>query len=363
MGRLPALVALFLVAIQAALPAQNRLRATGAANFLKEPGGIRLATLVRGVEYAVGRTNSGFTETTIEGWIFAASTEATTRDGFDLTVIAGGGENLRATPGGAVVARLQEGTLLSKVSTSGNWIRVRRSGWVPRGNLGAPEPQAVAANPPPPPPPAAAPGSQATQPAPASPPVSPPATPRADSGTTRPVPTQDAPPVGNVSDRATLKDGAALSLTPDGQPVLTATTGPDVEIVDRARDWVKVRVEGWVRTADVAAETSAQPRVTAAMLREAPDRFVGQTVEWKVQFLAVREADALRPEIPKGQQYVLARGPLPETGFVYIMVTKEQANRFLERAPLDEVRIEGIIRAGRLRYLPTPVVELTKVGQ
>ncbi|MGE3616170.1 MAG: hypothetical protein AB7L66_09890, partial [Gemmatimonadales bacterium] len=68
------MVALFLVAIQAALPAQNRLRATGAANFHKEPGGIRLATLVRGVEYAVGRTNSGFTETTIEGWIFAAST-------------------------------------------------------------------------------------------------------------------------------------------------------------------------------------------------------------------------------------------------------------------------------------------------
>ena len=82
---------------------------------------------------------------------------------------------------------------------------------------------------------------------------------------------------------------------------------------------------------------------------------------WRVQYLAVQEADALRPEIPRGQQYVLARGPLPESGFTYIIVTKEQAAEFRQLAPLDEVAVDAVIRAGRTKYLPTPVLELVKV--
>jgi hypothetical protein len=84
-------------------------------------------------------------------------------------------------------------------------------------------------------------------------------------------------------------------------------------------------------------------------------------VVWRLHFLARQEADELRPEMPKGQPYLLTRGPLPESGFVYVMVSSAQANLVEGLRPLDEIRIEGIIRSGRTRYLPTPVVELTRL--
>jgi hypothetical protein len=72
----------------------------------------------------------------------------------------------------------------------------------------------------------------------------------------------------------------------------------------------------------------------------------------------VQTADELRPELPAGQPYVLARGPLPEAGFVYVVVSREQAERFRAMEPLEEFRANGVIRATRTRYLATPVIEL-----
>ena len=174
-------------------------------------------------------------------------------------------------------------------------------------------------------------------------------------------PRNDAPAADSVSGTAVIKGGAVVAATPDGKPALTAEVATEAQVVGRARDWVKVRVEGWVRTADVSAETVAGPRITGVMVRENPDRFVGQSVTWRLQFLAVQQADALRPEMPAGQPYVLARGPLPEAGFVYLMVSKEQVEQFRRLSPLDEVRVEALVRAGRTKFLPTPVLELTKV--
>jgi hypothetical protein len=76
--------------------------------------------------------------------------------------------------------------------------------------------------------------------------------------------------------------------------------------------------------------------------------------------LAVREADDLRPELPKGQPYVLARGPLPETGFVYLAVPAAEAATFRRMEPLAEVRVRATIRAGRSRFLPTPVLTFVR---
>jgi hypothetical protein len=149
--------------------------------------------------------------------------------------------------------------------------------------------------------------------------------------------------------------------SPDGARIGTLDE-VDVVVKERQREWVKVTVEGWVRSADLAAEVDAAPRVTGAMVREHPDRFVGQTVTWRLQYLSVQEADALRPEMPAGQAYVLARGPLPEAGFVYLMVTKEQAADFRARSPLDELAVDAVIRAGRTKYLPTPVLEFLQIA-
>ncbi len=356
-----------LLVLASAGSAQNRLRATSAAPFLKEPGGIRLGSLVSGQAYATGRTNGAHVETTVEGWIPTAAAQATTRDGFDLTLTSGGGEALRSGPNGAVIARIQEGTLLNRVGSRGTWVRVRRAGWVARAALGPTEaasdrPTVAAAQPkpvtPPPPPSTVAvvtppPTGAATTPAPAD------SGRRADSAASR----VDAPVRSGVAGMATLKPGTVVAATRDGQSIASAQGSPDVEVIEQTRDWVKVRIEGWVRAADLATETVAGPRITAAMIQQAPDRYLNQPVSWRLQFLAVQEADALRPEMPRGQLYVLARGPLPESGFTYLMVTKDQAAEFRRLAPLDEVKVDAVVRAGRTRFLPTPVLELVKVAR
>jgi hypothetical protein len=89
--RLPASIALVSAIATGLLGAQQRQRATAAAPFLKEPGGLRLGSLVSGVEYPVGRSTDSWTVVTIEGWIPASAAASTTRDGFNLTVIASGG--------------------------------------------------------------------------------------------------------------------------------------------------------------------------------------------------------------------------------------------------------------------------------
>jgi hypothetical protein len=128
-------------------------------------------------------------------------------------------------------------------------------------------------------------------------------------------------------------------------------------VTARSGNWVRVRTEFWVRGEDVQpiADSSA---VTLERLRAEPDKFVGQPVTWRLQFLSLQVADELRPELPAGQPYVLARGPLPEAGFVYVIISAEQAARFKRMNPLDEFTASAVIRASRTRYLPTPVLEL-----
>jgi hypothetical protein len=166
-----------------------------------------------------------------------------------------------------------------------------------------------------------------------------------------------------VAGSAALRKGAELAGGPAGERMAAIERATAVEVVERQRDWVKVRLEGWVRAEQIAGDVEPTPRITGSMVRERPDRFIGDTVTWRLQYLAIQEADDLRPEIPRGQPYILARGPLPEAGFVYLMVTKEQEAEFRRRAPLDEVVVEAVIRSGRTRYLPTPVLALVNVAR
>jgi len=61
-----------------------------------------------------------------------------------------------------------------------------------------------------------------------------------------------------------------------------------------------------------------------------------------------------------GQEYLLVRGPLPESGFAYVTVSKQQAEQLQGLTPLEELSLTVIVRAGRTRFLATPVVELVR---
>ena len=101
--------------------------------------------------------------------------------------------------------------------------------------------------------------------------------------------------------------------------------------------------------------------VTAEEVRSDPARFVGQMVEWRLQVIAVKEADELRAEMPPGQPYLLTRGPLPEPGFVYVTIPSGRLAEFQALTPLQELVLRVTIRAARTRFLATPVADLVSV--
>jgi hypothetical protein len=314
--------------------AQVQVRIADQTPLLKTPEGPMLGRVERGVQLPQGRTDRKAIEVTVEGWIYARSLSATTREGFNAIVNDGQGQNLRADPrpDARLLGRFSGGALLQRLETKDGWAHVRRQGWVAR---------LAVANPP------------------ASAPVvsSPTSTPAPPSGAdTSPRPAASA--LGDGS-RAVAPRGATLTVTAGGATIGQLSPGGEVRVVTRANGWSRVRVEAWVPDSalDVADPVSSRG-VTAAEVRAEPARWIGQVVEWKLQIVAVQVADNLRPELPEGKPYLLTRGPLPESGFVYVLVTPEQAQLYRNAPPLREITARVRIRAPSSKYLPTPVVEL-----
>lgn len=314
-----------------------------------------LATLPDGARVSTGKIQNGWVEVTLSGWIIGGSVGATSRDGFDVMVTAADGENLREAPNGQILARFRKGTLLRKLGAKDGWVRVKRTGWVPRRLVAAPiETAALTPRQTPAP----------TRPAPQKTPATKPArTPRAAAQRQAPAPpAQVVSTAGGDEVRVEAAKASTLAATPDGGQLATLEPGTGGRVVARAGDWVRVQLEGWVRESDLKpAADGALIGVSAAEIRADPQRYVGKTVEWRVQFIAIQTADELRSELPAGQPFLLTRGPLPEPGFVYIIVPRDQLSQFEALAPLQELTLRVVIRAPRTRYLATPVVELASV--
>jgi hypothetical protein len=338
LGRLPACITLLWLLFTFPLVAQHTTQISADARLRKEPDGIALLSLPAGTSVQTRRARGAWYEVVVEGWIFSQSTAASRRDGYDLVVTPTAGENIRREPNGEVIGRARSGALLRKLETRGGWTHVSRDGWIPREAIapiesGAISPEASADTPlvqgtaPPP---------ASSQPAPAAPPGKPPA---------------DA-------DRVEAARETAVFAAPEAAQFGTVQAGTPTRVLGRSGEWVRVQLEGWVRAGDLqSASGAAVSRVTAAEVRSDPSRYLGRTVEWRLQLIAVQTADELRTEMPKGQNYLLTRGPLPEPGFVYVTVSDAQAAEFRTAAALQEVTLRVTIKAARSKYLTTPIVE------
>jgi hypothetical protein len=325
--RLPACAAVLFIALAQSLWAQDQSEISSDTRLRKEPEGVPLVSLPAGTEVEAKGTRGDWHEVVVEGWIFTSSTAPTQRDGFDLVVRASDGENIRESPNGEVVGRVRNGTLLRKLESNGGWTRVSRAGWVPRETVAAPKDTPAVAQPQAPP--AAAPA--------------------------RPAPT--ANPLSDP-DRASVARETSVYAAPQGGQYGTLEPGTPARVLGRSGEWVRVQLEGWVRDIDLEAGSGgALTGITAAEVRSDPTRYVGRTVEWRLQVIAVQTADELRTEIARGQKYLLTRGPLPEPGFVYVTVTEAQAQEFRALPALQELSLRVTIKAARTKYLTTPVVE------
>jgi hypothetical protein len=313
--------------------AQTRYRTTRSENFRQQPGPSQklLGSVYPGTEFWAGDPQDGWVEATLQGWIWGPSVSKTTRDSFDLVVSTRGGENLRAAPNGPVMARLANGFLLHEVQRQGNgWVEVRRKGWIWARALDRVADSAAAA-----------------------PQVGSPSAPAAGGAAGSVAP-------GSVSlDYALTARPTELRRVPEGDVSGSLAEGAPVHVLARSGDWVRVATEGWVRESDLKPQAAGVlVGVSGAELRARPSAFEGKVVQWTVQFIALQTADELRREIPRGQRYMLARGPLPEAGFLYVILTADQLQQIQQLQPLAELVIVGRIKVARSHYLGNPVVEL-----
>lgn len=333
------MVALLLLAGPAGAQEERRLQAS--TDLHRDPDGTPLVSLPAGAEVEAGKADGDWRQVTVEGWIYQPSTSPTQRDGFDLVVTSDEGENLRRAPNGPIVGRAREGTLLERVGERGKWFRVKRDGWVPQEAVPAKKVADTTRR-------------QARQ-------ADRRTGGRADSGSVRSssaAAPPAAPPTASVEGVETLRE-TGLSRVPDSGAMTTLPAGTAARVVGRSGEWVRVQVEGWVRESDVKpAQAGVLAGISAAEIRATPERFLGQTLDWHLQIIAVQLADELRPEMPSGQPYLLTRGPLPEPGFVYVMIPPERVAEFRALPALHEMTLRVRLKAARTRYLATPVAEL-----
>ena len=356
--RLPACITAFFLLFAGAsgvVDAQQR-RPVSATTVHAAPGGALLARLPGRATLSVGAARSGWRQVTLDGWVATSLLTADRRNGFDVSVDATD-VRLRAAPDGAELARMEKGMLLDRVATRGRWTHVRRTAWVRGSAVGAvaPEP-ATARRAPRPQPPAdsqrVAAAGRDSQPdsAAAYRPMTPAQAAQAGQAAANPGPDAEVMEASRA---------ATLHAVPDGPRAGSFLPGTPLTIVGRAGEWVRVRAEGWVRESELKPATGGPLiGVTAAEVRANPERYVGQIVEWRVQYVSTAVADELRPEMPPGQAYILARGPLPEPGFVYIMVTPEELAQIRALPALTELTVRASVRAARTRFLATPVIQL-----
>jgi hypothetical protein len=284
-----------------------------------------------------GETRFGWVAVTLDGWIWRQSLRPTESAQYDYEVSAGSGENLRVRPNGPILARLSMGFLLQEVETGGDWVRVKRVGWM---------------------------WGRSLERAAAGPELARESTVGEGGGSTSA--RQETDTSGDrrpTIDRAVTLGRSAMRAIPSGDTTAVLARDAPLTILARSGPWVRVRTEGWVHESDLRpVSTDVLVGVSGAEVRAQPERFEGRVLQWTVQLLAVRTSDGLRPEIPTGQRYILARGPLPEAGFVYVLLDDEHREEIERLSPLEQLVMLVRVRVGRDRYLGNPVVELIEMS-
>lgn len=334
-----------LLAAMVSIPAraQDRYEVLRNENFRREPrpDGRLLASVNQGALLTGEETRDGWVQINLEGWIWSRSIRAINATEFDAEVAAAGGENLRAEPNGEILARLSQGFWLEELGRDGDWVHVRRRGWMWGRSL-----RRMAST---------AGGSVRT--GPDTPPQS------------SPAPQPTAPPAETRGDTnvglefAVAARDAKLRVAPEGEGNGTLKADAPVRIVGRSGAWVRVRAEGWVHEDDLdPGSADVLVGVSGAEVRARPRDFEGRLVQWVVQYIAVQTADDLRREIPAGTQYMLARGPYPEAGFLYILLEPDQVRQLERVSPLAELVVLARIRVGRSQFLGNPVAELVELA-
>ena len=335
------------------VPVAARAQATikTSAQLRSNPDGVLLATVRSGATVERGPARGAWTRVTLEGYVYKTGIGGKS-DTFDISA-ASDGVLLRATAGptGTQLARLQEGMGLVRVGRRGEWLKVRRTAWVRSSALAEPARSATAAR-----------GNTVA---------------RAESPSVGEPAATSLGEVAEPADSSTLGAGGGaatamlvagrrteLRRAPDGGALAILDSNTQLTTLAHERGWVRVRVEGWVRDADVAPMAgSALTELSAADLRAEPDRYRGQTVRWKVQKIALQTADPLRHDFAPEEPYLLARGPGAEHSLLYLAVPRSLLEQARRVKPLAMVTVTARVRVGRSEPSGVPLLDVLSIAE
>lgn len=158
--------------------------------------------------------------------------------------------------------------------------------------------------------------------------------------------------------KATVVRTAPATGTDVTSPVGQLAKGATVDVIGKDHDWVRVRVEGWVRESDLVVADSTLATLSGADVRANPAAAQGKLVRWEVQAVALQTADALRSGLQTGEQYLLALGPGAEKTLVYIAVPATLLQSARSLPPMADITVTARIRNGRSEPAGVPVLDL-----
>jgi uncharacterized protein YgiM (DUF1202 family) len=167
---------------------------------------------------------------------------------------------------------------------------------------------------------------------------------------------QDTAP--HVATKATVVRVAPTSGSDVAPAAGQLAKGASVDVIGRDRDWVRVRLEGWVRESDLIVTDSTLRQLSAADIRSDPAAAKGKLVRWQVEAVALQMADALRTGLETGEQYLLALGPGVEKTLVYIVVPPALLQSARSLPPMAPITVTARIRNGRSEPAGVPVLDL-----
>lgn len=152
---------------------------------------------------------------------------------------------------------------------------------------------------------------------------------------------------------------AVLRASPSGRPTARVDTAARLQVLARDRNWLRVRLEGWVLATDVVpADSRGLTRLSAADLRADSAASRGKLVRWEVEFVGLHAGDPLRKGLVDGEPYILAQGPGDERSLLYIAVPPSLLAAARALPPLAALTIVARVRYGRSDPVGVPVLDL-----
>jgi hypothetical protein len=329
---------LVLLCVLSATSARAQTTAATAAAVRAAPDGRLVGTMRAGAAVKAGATKSSWTSVTIEGFLHK-SVVRTKKNALTIQAPSGASLRVSADASAAVVAVIEDGVAVERLSANGEWYRVKRDAWVQTRELKTATAKA---------PPLVGGAPARAAPTPASAPAPAPAPPRADN----------ALALGDFA----ASHPIVLRAAPDGKPAGSADSAARVRIVARDHGWARVELEGWVRESElVPVDSSSVSAVSAADLRSDPEHYRGSTVRWVVQAIAVQQADPLRKGLSPEEPYLLARGPGSESSLLYLALPTALVASAKALQPLSNILVLARVRAGRSEPSGVPILDVLRI--